>query len=166
VIGSKVYRAPGSAVVPGWACAVAFFIIGVVTAAGSPGDPGKGGTAGVVLGVIVGASATVFSLLLGAVLATDRLIVTPAGLICKSNLRSKAISWPEVKSFTVGPGRGRMGWPALIIRLDDDSQVITKIASFTARYPAGVARELTALQADAAAAAVVASPDTAGGQPD
>lgn len=119
-----------------------------------------------VLGVIDGASATALSLLLGAVLATDRLIVTPAGLICKSNLRSKAISWPEVRSFTVGPGRGRMGWPALIIRLDDDSQVITKIASFTARYPAGVARELTALQADAAAPAVVASPDTARGQPD
>lgn len=152
MIGRKVYRAPGSNLVPAWACAVVFFIVGVVTVAGSPGDPGKGGTAGVVLGVIVGATATLFSLLLGAVLATNRLIVTPAGLIWKNNLRARAISWAEIESFTVGPGRSRMGWPALIIRLNDDSRVITKVTSYTARYPARVARELTALQAAAGAA--------------
>jgi hypothetical protein len=135
-------------------------------AAGSPGDPGKGGTAGVVSGVIVGVSVTLLSLLMGAILATNSLIVTPAGLIHKKNLRSKAIGWPEVRSFTVGPGRSRMRWPALIIRLNDDSQVITNVESFTVRYPGRVARELAALQADALAAAAVASPDTAGSEPD
>jgi hypothetical protein len=52
VIGRKAYRTPGRAIVPGWACVVMFFLIGVVTAVGSPGNPGKGGTPGVVLGVI------------------------------------------------------------------------------------------------------------------
>jgi hypothetical protein len=47
-----------------------------------------------------------------------------------------------------------MRWPALIVRLNDGSQVITNVASYTTGYPARVARELTALQASAAAAAV------------
>jgi hypothetical protein len=46
VIGRKAYRAPGRAIVPGWAFVVMFFLVGVVTAVGSPGNPGKGGTIG------------------------------------------------------------------------------------------------------------------------
>jgi hypothetical protein len=140
-------------------------LVGVVTAAGSPGDPGKGGTPGVVLGVITGASAALLALLLGVVMATSGLIVTPAGLIHRKNLRSKPVGWPEIESFTVGPGRSRMGWPALVICLKDGSRVITSVVSFTARYPALVARELTALQADAAAIAVTGQDMTAG-EPD
>jgi hypothetical protein len=162
VVGRKTYRAPRRAIVPGWAIVVGFFLVGVVTAVGSPGNPGKGGTPGVVLGVIVGASVALLALLMGAVLATNCVIVTPAGVTHRNNLRSKPIGWPEIESFTVGPGRGRTRWPALIIRLNDGSRVITNVTSFTARYPALVARELTALQADVATAAVTSQDMTAG----
>ena len=160
MIGRKTYRAPGR--VPGWAFVAIFFLVGVVIAVGSPGNPGKGGTPGVVLGVIVGASVALLALLMGAVLATNCVIVTPAGVIHRNNLRSKPIGWPEIESFTVGPGRGRMQWPALIIRLNDGSRVITNVTSFRAKYPALVARELTALQADVATAAVTSQGMTAG----
>lgn len=162
MIRRKAYRAPGKAIVPGWAIVVSFFLIGVVTAVGSSGNPGKGGTPGMVLGVIVGASVALLVLLMGSVLATNCVIVTPAGLIHRNNLRSKPIRWPEIESFTVGPGRGRMRWPALIIRLNDGSRVITNVTSFTDRYPGLVARELTALQADVATAAVTSQDMTAG----
>lgn len=162
MIGRRVYRAPGIAIVPGWICVVVFFLVGVVTATGSPGDPGKGGTIGVVLGVAVGVLAALFSLWMGAVLATNSLIVTSAGLIHRHNLRQRLIGWPEVESFTVGPGRRRMRWPTLIVRLNDGSRVFTSVASYTTGYPGRVARELTELQASAAAAAVT-SQDTGAG---
>jgi hypothetical protein len=162
VIGRKAYRAPGRVIVPGWAFVVMFFLIGVVTAVGSQGNPGKGGTPGAVLGVIVGVSVALLALLTGAVLATNCVIVTSAGVIHRNNLRSKPIGWPEIESFTVGPGRGRMGWPALIIRLNDGSRVITNVTAFRARHPALVARELTALQADVATTAVTSQDMTAG----
>jgi hypothetical protein len=142
---------------------VVFFLIGVVTATGSPGDPGKGGTIGVVGGVVIGVLAALFSLWMGAVLATNSLIVTSAGLIHRHNLRRRLIGWPEIESFTVGPGRGRMRWPALIVRLSDGSQVITNVASYTTGYPGRIARELTAVQASSAAAAVTSQDTTAGG---
>jgi hypothetical protein len=44
-------------------------------------------------------------------------------------------------------------------------RVITSITSFTAKYPALVASELTALQADTVAAAAT-SQDTTAGEPD
>jgi|HubBroStandDraft_6_1064221.scaffolds.fasta_scaffold1402312_1 hypothetical protein len=102
---------------------------------------------------------------MGAVLATNSLIVTSAGLICRTNLRRRVIGWPEIDSFTVGPGRGRMRWPALIVRLDDGSKVITGVSSFTTGHLVPVARELTALQASAAATAVT-SQDTTASEPD
>jgi hypothetical protein len=55
-----------------------------------------------------------------------------------------------------------MRWPALIIRLNDGSRVVTNVTAFTARYPALVARELTALQADVATAAVTSQDRTVG----
>ena len=146
--GRKVYRASSGTRVLGWVCAAGFFLVGVVTAVGSPGHPGKGGTAGVILGVAVGVLVTLFSVMLGAVMATNSLIVTPARLIHRDNLRSLPLTWPAIESFTVGPSRTLMRWPALVICLRDDSRVVTSVISFTARYPAMVARELTAMQAD------------------
>jgi hypothetical protein len=146
--------------VPIWILVVGFFLIGVVTATGSPGHPGKGGTIGVVFGVAVGVLVALLSLWMGAVLATNSLIVTSAGLIHRHNLRRRLIGWPEIESFTVGPGRGRKG-PVLIVRLSDGSQVITSITSHTG-YPDRIARELTAVQASSAAAAVTSQDTTAG----
>ena len=60
------------------------------------------------------------------------------------------------------PGRAIVpGW-AMVAILNDGSRVITNVTSFTARYPALVARELTALEADAATAAVTGQDMTAG----
>jgi hypothetical protein len=50
----------------------------------------------------------------------------------------------------------------MVAILNDGSRVITNVTSFTARYPALVARELTALEADAATAAVTGQDMTAG----
>ena len=108
-----------------------FFLVGVVTAAGSPGDPGEGA----------------------------------AGWSTRTTSPSKPIGWPEIESFAVGAGRSGMGWPALTIRLNDGSRVITNVASFTARHRARIARELTALRAEVAATAVM-SPGTAGAEPE
>lgn len=165
VIGRRVYRAQRAARALACIVALAVFLVGVVTATGGPGDPGKGGTVGVVLGVVTGALVSLLSLWLGAVLATNSLTVTSAGLIHRSNLRRRLIDWPDVESFTVGPERGRMGYPTLIVCLRDGSKVVTRVTSFTAGYPSLVARELTALQASAAAPAAT-SQDTTAGEPD
>ena len=55
-----------------WILVLAFFLLGVVTATGSPGDPGKGGSIGVVLGVAVGVFVILLSLWTGAVVAGAR----------------------------------------------------------------------------------------------
>ena len=165
MIGRRVYRGPRVVRLLGWILVLALFLVGVVTATGSPGDPGKGGTIGVILGVAAGAVGTLLSLWMGAVLATNSLTVTSAGLISRKNLRRRLIGWTEIESFTVGPGRGRMRYPTLIVCLRDGSKVITNVTSFTDGHPSLVARELTALQASAAASAVT-SQDTTAGEPD
>jgi len=136
-----------------WVLALFFFLLGVVIATGSPGDPGKGGTIGVVFGVAVGVCVVLLSLWMGALLVTSGLIVTSDGLANRYNLRRRLIGWPEVESFTVGPGRGWRRYPTLIICLTDGSQVLTNVTSFTAKHPSQVARELIALQANAATSA-------------
>ncbi len=142
MIERRVYRAPRVARVIGWVLALVVFLLGVVMATSSPGDPGKGGTIGVVFGVAIGVCTVLLSLWMGACLAKDGLIVTPDGLINRRNLRRRLIGWDEVESFTVGPGRGRMRYPTLIICLTDGSRVLTTVTSFTAGLPSQVAREL------------------------
>ena len=63
--GHKVYRAQRLARVLGLMFILGGFIVGEVTAIGSPSDPGKGGTIGVVLGVAVGIFAILLSLWAG-----------------------------------------------------------------------------------------------------
>lgn len=99
-----------------------FFIVGVVIATVSPGDPGKGGTIGVVFGVAIGVYVVLVSLWMGALLVTNGLTVTSDGLANRLNLRRRLIGWPEVESFTVGPGGWRR-YPTLIICLTNGSRV-------------------------------------------
>jgi hypothetical protein len=152
VTGCRVYRAQRLARVLGWLVILVFFMVGVVTATGSPGDPGKGGTIGVVLGVAIGISVILLSLWAGAVAVTSSLIVTSTGLIHRNNLRKRLISWPEIDSFTVEAGQRRMSmhWPTLVVRLKDGTKVFTNVTSFTAAHPTRVARELAVLQTGAA----------------
>jgi hypothetical protein len=148
----KVYQPQGTARAFSWVLATVWFVLGVGIAASSPGDAGKGGTAGVIIGVSAGVVTVLLALWLGVLLATNGLTVTSDGLSIKHNLRTRLIGWPEVKSFSVGPGRGRNHYPALIICLTDGTQVITDVVSATARYPSQVAWELTNLQANAGSA--------------
>jgi PH (Pleckstrin Homology) domain-containing protein len=138
-----------------WVVALVFFIMGVVMTASSPGN---GGTLGVVFGVAIGVYVALgvfvvlVSLWLGALLVTNGLTVTSDGLANRLNLRRRLIGWPEVDSFTVGPGDRWRKYPTLIICLTDGSRVLTSVTSYTAKYPSQVARELTALQASATSA--------------
>jgi hypothetical protein len=140
----KVYRASVVCVVPAWPVPVIFFVIGLggVTIGARQSYPA--------LNVVIGALALLFSLWLGAVLATNRLIVTPVGLLVWNYLRRSSVSWAEVRSFGVGPSRSPMRWPGLIIRRNDGSVLMTNVVAFTRRYPARIADELAAWQRDLA----------------
>jgi Bacterial PH domain len=136
----RVYRAAGRINAPAWVCAVLFFLISLSTVTVGPSQHDGVGSG------IVGGMGLLFSLWLGAILATNRLIVTPAGLVYWNYLRRRSIDWAETRSFHVGPGRSMSRWPALIIRLNDGSTLVTNVTSFTKAYPARLAAELGALR--------------------
>src|SRR5258706_13249785 len=81
---------------------------------------------------------------IGAALATNRLIVTPAGLGYSFRLRRRAVSWAEIQSFGGGASRGMLRGPALVIGQHDGSVLVTNRASFIRTYPARRADELAA----------------------
>jgi hypothetical protein len=128
-----------------WVGCAGFFVVGLSMV--TVGSSQHGGVGIVVLGTL----ALLFSAWLGSVLATNRLIVTAAGLVYWNNLRRRHIGWPEIRSFGVGPGRSYMRWPCLVIHLDNGSVTVTIVSSFTTTYPARVAGELSALRRDLAA---------------
>jgi hypothetical protein len=136
----RVYRPSFLGIAPAWVGSVAFFVVGLSMV--TIGAQRYGG----VSSVVVGALALSFSVVLAAVLATNRLIVTSAGLVYWNNLRRRTIGWPEVRSFGVGRGRSATRWPALVFRLNDGSATVTNVTSFTTKYPARVADEIGALQ--------------------
>jgi hypothetical protein len=140
----KVYRPQFRCIAPAWAGLMIFFFVALSMVTVGSTEPGG------VLSVVVGAPVLLLSLWGGAVLATNRLIVTPAGLVYWNNLRRKWIGWPEIRSFGVGPSRSRTQWPTLVIQLEDGSVTVTGLASFTRKYPARVADELGALQRELA----------------
>jgi hypothetical protein len=143
----RVYRAQLISVAGGYVGALVFFLIGLSMVA-SPRLSGG------VSGVVVGAFVLLLSLWLAAVLATNRLIVTPAGLVHWNYLRHRSVGWAEVKSFDVGPSRTPMRWPGLVIRRNDGSVLATNVVAFTRRYPARIADELAAWQRQLAPAAL------------
>jgi hypothetical protein len=133
----RVYRASlvGMAIaVP--ACLV-FFLVGLTMVI----DEGQVG----VSGLIVGAWALLFSIWFGLVLATNRLIVTPAGLVYRNNLRRRFISWSQVRSFEVGRARSLLPWGGLVVRLEVGSVTVACVSG-TKRFVARSADELRGLQ--------------------
>ncbi len=134
----KVYRPPVICMALAWVASAGFFVVGLsmVTIGPSQHD---GASA-----VAVGAVVLLFSLWVGAVAATNRLVVTPAGLVYSYYLRRRAVSWAEIQSFGVGGTRGMMRWPTVVIWRNDSSAVVTNLASLTRTYPARIADELTA----------------------
>jgi hypothetical protein len=136
----RIYRAPFVPLALGWVCCAGFFFVGLSMVTVGPSQHDAVGS------VVVGTAVLLLSAWLGAVLATNRLTVTEAGLVYRYNLRRRLIGWPEIRSFGVGPSRSRMRWPCLVIQLDNGSVTVNALSSFTATYPARVASELSAMQ--------------------
>jgi hypothetical protein len=133
------YRPPLASVAPGWVFTGLWLFLGLSTVTLGPGKHDWGGT---VLGALVLLSA----FWLAAHLATSRLTVTPDGVVSRNYLRRKVVGWAEIESFGVGPSRGRMRYPTVVIHRKDGSLLVTCLASFTRTYPARIADELTAWQ--------------------
>ena len=140
----RVYRPPFVSVALGWVVGAGFFFVGLSMVTIGPSQHDAVGS------VVVGTLVLVLSAWLGAVLATNRLIVTESRLVYWYNLRRRLIGWPEIRSFGVGPSRSRMQWPCLVIQLDNGSVTVNSLSSFTATYPARVASELSAMQRELA----------------
>jgi hypothetical protein len=136
----RIYRAPFAPLALGWVCCALWFVLGLGMVTVGPSEHDAVGS------VVVGIPVLLLSGWLGAVLATNRLTVTEAGLVYRYNLRRRLIGWPEIRSFGVGPSRSRMRWPCLVIHLDNGSVTLNGLSSFTATYPARVASELSATQ--------------------
>jgi hypothetical protein len=133
----RVYRAQLVSVAGAALGCLAFFLVGL---GGLVDEPQSG-----VSGIIVGALALLFSLWLGAVLATNRLIVTPAGLVYWNNLRRRFINWPQIRSFEVGRARSPLPWPGLVVRLEAGSVTVACVTG-TRQFVARAADELRGLQ--------------------
>lgn len=144
----KVYRASFIAIAPAWVGSVVFFVVGLSMVTIGPSQHGGVGS------VVVGTLALLGFVWMAAVLATNRLIVTPGGLVHWNYLRRRSVGWAEVQSFGVGPSRSQMRWPGLVIRRNDGSAMVTNVVAFTRRYPARVADELAAWQRQLAMAAL------------
>lgn len=128
-----------------WVCSAVFFIIGLSMVA-EPGPGPHGGQVAVVLGVVVGTFCTLVAALIGCVTATNRLVVTAAGLTLTYELRRRFVGWSDIRSFGVGPSRLVMSWPCLVIFLDSGSVTVSSVTGLTKWYAARIASELTVLQ--------------------
>lgn len=136
----KVYRAPAAISAVGWVTFALAVVLGLSMVTVGSGQPGAVGN------VVIGTLVLLLSAWFGSIIATNRLIVTEDGLVHWYNLRWRRIGWAEIQSFSVGPGRTAMRWPCLVIRLDNGWVTVTSVSSFTRRYPARVADELSVLQ--------------------
>lgn len=102
--------------------------------------------------VVYGAVVLLLCLLIGAVLGNiARLVVTPDYVEYRYALSSKVVPWAEVESFDVGSTPGskyivHIPYPTLVIHLTDGSEVVTRMAGYTAKYPTHLVNELTAYQ--------------------
>lgn len=136
----RAYRVPAAMSAIGWMASALGLFLGLSMVTVGSGQPGAVGN------VVIGTLVLVFSAWFGSTVATNRLIVTEDGLVHWHNLRRRRIGWAEIRSFGVGPGRTAMRWPCLVVRLDNGWVPVTSLSSFTRRYPARVAGELSVLQ--------------------
>jgi hypothetical protein len=136
----QVFRPSPPTRVIGWVVTAVFVLPGLVLALG-----------GLFGGDWVGPELTGVALLLLAAfciraMSTSVLVATPAELVYWDWMRRRSVGWTEIRSFRVGRGRSRGGWPAVIITLDNGTRIRTEVAAYRRGYPAGIATELTALQ--------------------
>jgi hypothetical protein len=136
----QVFRPSPPTCVIGWALTTVFALLGLAFVVGGPisGDWVGPEILGVVLLLLA-----VFSL---RAMATSVLIATRAELVYWDWMRRRSVEWSEIRSFRVGRGRSRGGWPAVIITLNTGTRIRTEVAAYGRGYPAQIAAELTALQ--------------------
>ncbi len=108
----RAYRAPFVSAALGWVGCGIFFVVGLSMVTVGPSQHDAVGS------LVVATSVLLLSAWLGAVLTTNRLTVTQAGLVYRYNLRRRLVGWPEIRSFGVGPSRSRARWPCLVIQLE------------------------------------------------
>jgi hypothetical protein len=136
----QVFRPSPPTRVIGWVLTTVFALPGLVLVLGGlfGGDWAGPEIAGVAL------------LLLAAfcvrAIVTSVLVATPAELAYWVWTRRRSAGWAEIRSFRVGRGRSRGGWPVVVITLNDGTRIRTEVAAYRRSYPAGIAAELTALQ--------------------
>lgn len=133
----KAYRPQAAGVVSAWIGALGFLIVGLSMVV-SESQVG-------VSGVVVGVALLVFAASLIAVLITNRLIVTPDGLVLYKNLRKRFIPWASVRSFDVGRARSVLPWSSLAISTTSETTRADGISG-TPSFVARVAEELRSFQ--------------------
>jgi hypothetical protein len=136
----QVFRPSPPNYVIGWAVTTVSALFGLVFLLGGPGSGDW------VWPEIMGVGLLLIAVFLVRAMATSALIATPAELVYWHWLRRRSVEWSEIRSFRVGPGRSRGGWPAVIITLNTGSRIRTDVAAYRRGYPAQIAAELTALQ--------------------
>jgi hypothetical protein len=123
-------------------------ILGLLFLACSPGPllggPGKGGTAGEVLGVLVAILLAGFGLAAIVFQASNRLRVAADGLTYRYNLRTRSIPWSAVLSVGVMPAQSLGSWWWLQIQTPDKQTPIKSVMG-TRKYVKRVAAEINAL---------------------
>ena len=131
-----VFRPSPPSFVVGWVLTTSFVLLGLVLVLGGQGWGAR------IVGVVLLLLAAFFI----RAMATSVLIATPAELVYWDWTRRRSLEWTEVQSFHVGRGRGRGGWPTVIITLKTGTRISTQVAAYRRSYPARIAVELTALQ--------------------
>jgi len=130
----RTYRAPVSSTARSLAGSAVVLILGLVMV-----------TSGDRVTMAFGALVLLFALWLVADVATDRLIVTPEGVVYINHLRRKFVSWADIAHFGVGYGQGRR-FSTLLIRRTDGSWLVTDFNTLSRTGPAQIADELTEWQ--------------------
>ncbi len=100
-----------------------------------------------VSGIIVGGFATVAAISMGALVTTNRLVVTSGGIIYWHNFRKKDIPWPSVRSFEIGTSRSMLRWSCLVVNSSSGRVRVDAVAG-TRSFVEGVAEELRLFQQD------------------
>jgi hypothetical protein len=123
----QVFRPSPPTRVIGWVVTAVFVLPGLVLALG-----------GLFGGDWVGPEVTGVALLLLAAfciraMSTSVLVATPAELVYWDWMRRRSVGWTEIRSFRVGRGRSRGGWPAVIITLDNGTRIRTEVAAYRHR---------------------------------
>lgn len=69
--------------------------------------------------LVFGSLWLVFSVALGSLALTERLVVSDWGLEFRHNFRTKSIPWSAINTFGVGKSRSLIHWPCLVINSSD-----------------------------------------------